>query len=258
MTAKQPTANSHNYVHKLPYEITRIEINGQTLEYEDEVQSLNYDNIWPIDEDDARVLFHKTKELFDRAGLKFSLTFGSLLGAVRDKGLIKGDEDVDIFVWDEEKLRNNLISFQKDGLKVCRICPGALYSFRVDPSCYIDVYILRELKGWKTFPWRLYCVSLCGNETPRKFFKEWSEIEFLGEKVLCPANPEKLLEFWFGSDWRIPQNKKGTYRVKSAQVYRLFLMRIRRIGNALKFLVNKEYRQKILKRKKETGSFFSY
>ena len=56
------TANSHNYVHKLPYEITRIEINGQTLEYEDEVQSLNYDNIWPIDEDDARVLFHKTKE----------------------------------------------------------------------------------------------------------------------------------------------------------------------------------------------------
>ena len=140
-----------------------------------------------------------------------------MLGAVRDKGLIKGDEDIDIMVWDEEKLRDNLIRFQHEGLKVCRIFPGIFYSFRINTSCYIDVYIVRKLTGWKTLPWQLYCVSLAGKELPRKFFKNWSTIDFLGEDVLCPEHPERLLAWWYGKDWNIPQNKKGRGRVASAE-----------------------------------------
>ena len=82
---------------------------------------------------------------------------------------------------------------------------------------------MSEITDWRKLPWKLYCVSLCGNETPRKFFREWGEVEFLGQKCTCPANPERLLEFWYGPDWRIPQNKKGTYRVRSAAcVSRIF------------------------------------
>lgn len=258
--SQQPTANSYSYnsIPKPRYEITSIDINGQILEYEARIFEL--DTLGAIDEASARVLFLKTKELFDKAGLKFSLVFGTLLGAVREGSLIHGDQDMDICVWDEGKLRDNLLSFQSEGLKVCRILPGFLYSFRMDDSSYIDVYILRELKGLKYLPWRRYCVSLCGYETPRKFFKKWSETEFMGEKVTCPENPERLLEFWYGSDWRVPQNKKGNYRVKSAYYchmlfslpYRLKAM----CTKVYKFLTDKEYRQRILQRKRETGSHF--
>ena len=252
--SQEPRAKSQNSVLPLPYKITRLEINGQVLEYEDEIDSITYDNIGAINEEDARELFHKTKILFDEAGIKFSLVFGSLLGAVRDKGLIKGDEDMDIFVMDEDQLRSNLINFQREGLKVCRIFPGLLYSFRINSSCYIDVYIMCELRGWKSLPWRLYCVSLCGYETPRRFFSGWTEIDFLGEKVICPEKPERLLAFWYGSNWRIPvRGHKFIYRVKSAHYAHIALSYLKKIA---KLLFSSTCRQKILQRKRETGSFF--
>ena len=236
-------------------QIITININGQILQYEHE--ELTYDNITPIKESDARELFHVVKTLFDEVGIKFALCFGTLLGAVRENGhLIKGDEDMDIFVCDEEKLRNNLIWLYEKGLKVCKIYPGVLYSFRINYKCYIDVYIKREINGISI--WRLYCLSLSSHEMPRKFFKEYSEIEFLGEKCLCPKDPEKLLEFWYGSNWRIPvRGHKFIYRVKSAHYYHLYVKpKIDRIKNIFKFIFNNEYRQKILQRKKETGSYF--
>ena len=193
-----------------------LEINGQVLEYDDIFTPVAINGA--VEEKDALILFRKTKELFDEAGIKFALVFGTLLGAVREHGhIMKGDQDMDICVWDEEKLRNNLVSLQQKGLKVCRAWPGLLYSFRIDDSCYIDVYILRKFKGLKRFPWSLYCLSLSGATTPRKFFSGWTEIEFEGEKCLCPGNPERLLEFWYGSDWRIPQDKKGIYNVRAVE-----------------------------------------
>ncbi|MBQ7562347.1 MAG: hypothetical protein IJS99_11065 [Synergistaceae bacterium] len=165
---------------------------------------------------------------------------------------------MDIFVWDEEKLRNNLINFYEKGLKVCRIYTGMFYSFRINHTCYIDVYIKREINEISVLPWRLYCVSLCGSEMPRKFFREYSEIEFLGEKCLCPKNPEKLLEFWYGPNWRIPiRGHKFIYRVKSAHYYYLYLKpKVDNIIKIFKLIFDSKYRQKILQRKKKTGSYF--
>lgn len=241
------SADNHSSAKEAAPKLTRVEINGQILEYEEK-------NIpeYPLEYDDARALFCKTKELLDKAGIKFALGYGSLLGAVRGDGIIKTDTDMDIFTWEEEKLRGNLISFQKAGLKIWRITPGWGYSFITDESkAHIDVFILKELTGWKTLPWRLHCISLGGWITPRKYFREWGEVEFLGEKVRCPANPEKILEFWYGSDWRIPQNKKGMYRAKSRYYAENLLY-------SVKFLFNRDFRQKAIQRKKEKGYFFAH
>ena len=165
---------------------------------------------------------------------------------------------MDIFVCDEEKLRNNLIWLYEKGLKVFRIYPGVLYSFRINYRCYIDVYIKHEINEISILPWRIYCVSLNGREMPRKFFKEYSKIEFLGEKCLCPKNPEKILEFWYGSNWRTPSKAHNfIYRVKSAHYYHLYLKpKVDKVIRTFKFIFNSKYRQKILQRKKETGSYF--
>ena len=199
----------------LSFKTVKTVINGQTLEYQDIFSPVV--NIVEVKPEDAVDLFRKTKQLFDEAGIQFALTFGSLLGAVREGGLIKGDEDVDLCIWDEDKLLNNIIPLYQKGLKVCRMDRGYLYSFKMDDRCYIDVYILRKFRGLKRFPWSLYCLSINGCAVPKKFFTGWQEIEFAGEKCLCPEHPERLLEFWYGSDWRIPQNKKGIYNVRPVE-----------------------------------------
>ena len=100
----------------LEYKTVKTEINGQILEYQDIFTPVT--TISAIEESDAIKLFRKTKELFDEAGIKFAVVFGSLLGAVRENGhAIKGDQDIDICVWEEDKLRDNLVQFQKKGLK---------------------------------------------------------------------------------------------------------------------------------------------
>lgn len=233
---------------ELSFRKSNVEINGQVIEYEDIfIPSLR---ITAIEEDDARELFHKTKELFDEAGIKFSLIFGSLLGAVREGKSIKGDEDIDICVWDEKYLRDNLFSLNEKGLKLCRVIPERVYSFRLNMSCYIDVYIISELRGIMSLPWRWYCVGIMGLETPRRFLSGWSEIEFFGEKCTCPEKPERLLKFWYGSDWRIPSDRKGRYRVASAYYFHEIPSKI------LRLIFDRGYRKRVFARKKLTGSFF--
>lgn len=237
----------------------KLEINGQTLEYDDIFTPVRLGE--PIDEKYAVPLFRKTKELFDEAGIKFALVFGTLLGAVREHGhTIKGDYDMDICVWDEEKLRNNLVSMQAKGLKVCRAIEGIIYSFRLDESCYIDIYIVRSMGFFEDFPIGTYCLYLGGMRLPKKFLAEYSEIEFLGEKCLCPANPERLLEFWYGSDWRIPQNKKGNYHARLwtyKQKAKTLVKRIIRMPfKIIRLVLFPSYRRAVINRRKETGSFF--
>lgn len=201
-----------------------LTINGECLEYIDESESLAWANAVPITEDDAKKTFQLTKTLFDSIELKFSLAYGSLLGAIRDHGLIKGDEDIDIYIWQEDILWNNLIYLYNNGLKVCRAVPGEYYSFRVNDNAYIDVYVMRELKKGI---WKNSCYSLSGLNTPKKYFKGYHTIDFLGCSCLCPDNPEALLEFWYGKDWRIP--KKGHnfyYEVKSAYYWHWIVKRV--------------------------------
>ena len=95
--------------------ITTIQINGEPFSYQDEIDDITYETISPISDSEARKLLELTQSLFTQKGLKFSLVFGTLLGAVRDKGVIKGDEDVDVFVESEEKLRSILPFLQQNG-----------------------------------------------------------------------------------------------------------------------------------------------
>lgn len=196
-----------------------ININGKQFEYKEE--HLTYETIQPISHEDGKILLSKTKELFDSIGLNFYLAFGTLLGAVRDKAIIKGDEDIDIFITNENLLYANLPFLFQNGLKVIRIHKGILYSFRMNERCYIDVYILRPLPTYNF--WSIYCFSLSGFVTPKIFFKNYQEIKFLDNIYMCPQNPEKLLEFWYGKNWEIPQKgHKYIYEVKSAYLWSKF------------------------------------
>lgn len=190
----------------------KIWINGKPFEYEE--YSLSYENSSPITIEEATNLLKTVKRLFDSRNLNFYLVYGTLLGAVREKSLIAGDEDVDVFVTDEDKLYNMIPYLDENGLHLIRAAKGNTYSFRLGNHGYIDVYILRPLHF---AIWKPYCYSLCMMVTPKKYFKTFEKIIFLGVECQCPANPEALLEFWYGKTWRTPiRGHKFCYEVKSA------------------------------------------
>lgn len=178
-----------------------IIIKGKPFSYNDEGDEMTYETISPISVEDARSLLTKTKELFDKCGIRFSLAFGTLLGAVRDGTIIKGDEDVDIFVESEEDLWNNLPFLYENGLRVCRIVEKYVYSFHLDNKSYIDVYFKAKLP---LSLWSLWCDSLYYRAVPRRFISNYDIINFLGVDCLVPHKPERILEFWYGKSWKVP------------------------------------------------------
>ena len=191
--------------------ITTIQINGEPFTYQDEIDDITYETISPISNSEAKELLELTKLLFAQKGLKFSLIFGTLLGAVRDHSVIKGDEDVDVFVESEEELRNILPFLQENGLCLCRIYEHELYSFRVrGGEFYIDIYIKRPVSGI----WGYRYCYLCKFILPKKLISRFSPIAFLGNTYLAPRKPERFLEFWYGESWRVPisgdHSKHGT------------------------------------------------
>jgi len=178
-----------------------IIVKGKPFTYNDEGDEMSYETISPISVEDARKLLAKTKELFDKCGIRFCLAFGTLLGAVREGTIIKGDEDVDIFVESEENLWDNIPFLYENGLRVCRIEKKYVYSFRVDNKSYIDVYFKTKLP---LSIWRLWCDSLLCRAVPKRYISKYEEMEFLGVNCLVPYKPERILEFWYGKSWKIP------------------------------------------------------
>lgn len=193
---------------------TTISVNGAPFTYQDEIDDITYDSIGEITEEQARDILVVTRDLFNAIGLSFYLAFGTLLGAVREHGLIPKDEDVDIFIDDEQTLYNNLPYLYEHGYKVCRISKGLFYSFKVGGAFYIDVYILRP---FRFSIWGINCLCLSGAANPKRFFKEYQDIELFGETFQCPKDPEKILAYWYGDNWRTPvRGHKFYYEYKSA------------------------------------------
>ena len=179
--------------------------------------------------EDVKELLFKTKELLDEAGISFMLAYGTLLGAIREKDFIKHDPDIDLIVDDEEKLFNTLPQLHEKGLRLVRAKSRAYYSFRMNGPIYIDLYILSPVEN---FPWKYYCVRVEYSYLPAKFFREKQTIDFLGKDFQCPKNPERLIRYMYGKNWRTPAGKDSHYSHYEVFSHQL----IRKPKKALKWL----------------------
>lgn len=185
-----------------------ITIGGAPFTYMDEEGDPYVFN--PMTTADMEETLRLVDGLLKECGIPFCLTFGTLLGAVREGYFIKGDEDVDIIVTDEEKLYNSLPFLRDHGLFVNRIFPKDLYQFHTEGRRgHFDIYILHPIDHW---PYRNWCVSIRGHYAPKRFFERIEQGKyFIGDTSYpYPANPEALLEWWYGKTWRIPQSRKAT------------------------------------------------
>lgn len=143
--------------------------------------------------DNLRVLAEEA----GKAGLRFLLGYGSVLGAMREHDFIAHDEDIDLILHADQRqtLLDLLPALVKRGFEIARWDKRGLLSVTRDGE-YIDFYIFSPLSD------KLY--DCCGEPLPRKFLDDSKTIDFLGLQVCVPADTEEALEFWYGPSWRTP------------------------------------------------------
>lgn len=138
------------------------------------------------------------KRILDDAGITFLLSYGTLLGAVREGDFISHDEDIDLIVSCEQtpSLLSSLFVLRDNGFEVCRYDRRGVISFMKEGE-YIDIYIFSPLeKG----------ILACGREVmPEQFLTDVTTFSFKGTSYNVPKEYIRYLEFFYGVDWQIPR-----------------------------------------------------
>jgi phosphorylcholine metabolism protein LicD len=205
-----------------------IIIEGKPFEY-DKVD-LSYDKNPGLSKDIAKKLLLRIKEIFDENDIEFHLSFGTLLGAIRDKDFINGDTDIDITVdiKYEKKILKLIPQLNVENIRLCRAAKHRTYSFMYN-KCYIDVYIL---KPYRFNILGIYCYNLTSLAVPKKYLKETQNIEFQGSIFKCPKEAISLLKFWYGDTWNIPisgHEHKYIYEVYPSYLLKMIIRFIKKM-----------------------------
>lgn len=153
----------------------------------------------------------------------YTLAFGSMLGAVREKGFIKHDTDIDVYMWIEdysESVKNDLesvgfklahcfsvedglsgqeLTFEKNGvwIDIFFIYP-AINEY---PYC-CDFITQEDCQNYEIAMKTYGCVIARRLEMP--FIKERIKTKFESIDMYVPKNADELLRFRYGDDYMTP------------------------------------------------------
>lgn len=173
--------------------------------------------------------------LFDKCceenAIKYTLAFGTLLGAIREQGFIKHDLDIDVCVWNSEYSENIPNSLRKYGFKLT-------HTFLVDngklgreetyflDGVSIDIFYFYEKMNdypyccdflmYGNSPTFRKSMELYGKVLPRRIelpmSKERKKVRFETIELYIPENAVEILAFRYGEDYMTP---KPNWNIKS-------------------------------------------
>ena len=179
--------------------------------------------------DEVFELFFKA---LNESGTQFWLACGTLLGAVREKGFIKGDCDMDIGIMDDTDFEKMDSTLKKYGFTIKRRID--IYSkngFKGFELTYvlkevgIDVFIFHREDEKHIYMCDYAETLIIGKYTIHQFvrkivvpFDGLMEYNFMGHKVFIPKNYKEYLAAHYGEDFMIPNPNFGIWDSPALQV----------------------------------------
>lgn len=164
--------------------------------------------------EDAEKVFLEVHEILNRFQIKLFLSDGTMLGAIRDKGIIPWDFDIDSRVaavnWDFSIFKE----FERNGFRCEKVIipklyqdlPSGsnLYKQGIDFGIGLNYYYPPEdavvfLAGKPSNP---------GTVQPARFYKGDHFTDFLNIKVRIPYPPMEYIERIYGVNWKAPSKSK--------------------------------------------------
>lgn len=162
-------------------------------------------------------ILDKVHRLFMANGIKYMVSFGTLLGCVRDGGIMAHDDDVDFAILPGTMSPKRVVELlEKCGFEFYWAwkCEGRITEFAVTyNNIHIDFYLFKDcgnhyeshwympIKGVvypDKFTWSTMVVSLPVVTKIKEFF-----VRKYGIKVMIPDNYDEVLTASYGL-WRIP------------------------------------------------------
>ncbi len=145
----------------------------------------------------------------DKAHVPAYISYGTLLGAVRNGQLIGHDNDIDLAYVSTHAYPVDVV---REGYLVERVLldegwtvrrgSGTRLNVRLQLSDgsmrYIDIFTSHWVDGV------FYMPSDTGFRLPRETILPLSTVDLMGRAVAAPADPEALLEATYGKNWRVP------------------------------------------------------
>ena len=165
-----------------------------------------YEHNAPLNPEASKYLLITVKRVLESHDILIMPMFGTLLGAIREHGFIKNDTDVDTVIFAKDIPLVFDLQPELENLDIhlhCYVLPWILTFEYQGATC--DLYPIYE-SAW---PWTSRYYLLMEKYINKKYFDSNEDYELFGEIFKIPANPERLLAYLYGSDWRVPQNKKA-------------------------------------------------
>ncbi len=161
--------------------------------------------------------------ILEKEGIPYILEAGTLLGIVRENRLLPWDDDVDITI--SKKYENKLLKalknhklwkykvrvkrynrdlkyFKKDELRIIKIKHFSLPFFQSDVN--VDIFLKRLIDD--EYYWTVGIKRPVLKSVPRRFYEEFTKIEFNGKFYMVPKDYKGYLTEHYG-DWQTPVKK---------------------------------------------------
>ncbi len=143
------------------------------------------------------------RDVLARRGIAMFLSYGTLLGALRERDFIPHDDDVDVHIFerDKEAFLAAFPELESRGLKLLKQAAATRRYAFVRGGEQIDFFLARETrKGGRRRAWDLEGrVSI-----PARHLDQLESIDFLGENFSVPSDPYRVLRILYGRTWNVP------------------------------------------------------
>jgi lipopolysaccharide cholinephosphotransferase len=184
---------------------------------------------------DLYQMLKDTSEIFERAGIRYSASSGTVLGMMRHGGLIPWDDDADLVILHEDELKLNDVRKAFDALGYHIVCdPWDSSVYRISK---IGNPIARDKKI--TFPFIDVATVALNPKEKKVMYVNWKMLQYFPTEwfkpeaffplskrafgpiqLYCVHDPEWYLTHYYGADWKkagriVPRH----YKPKHADIF---------------------------------------